>query len=86
MLVSENGFQGVTATDMLISALGAYERSGQQLWSPPEGASIVKKDGSSYALQFTEGLHTPGLVQMQVCDDIGKMQDVLEKQKHNADS
>ncbi|KAL1976365.1 hypothetical protein VTN31DRAFT_2647 [Thermomyces dupontii] len=68
------------------NALGAYERSGQQLWSPPEGASIVKKDGSSYALQFTEGLHTPGLVQMQVCDDIGKMQDVLEKQKHNADS
>lgn len=78
VLVGENGFQGVTAKDMLISALGAYKRSGTQFWSP-NGLSVVNKDGSNYALQFTEGLHTPGLVQMQVCDDFQKMQEVLDK-------
>lgn len=74
VLVIENGFQGVKATDMLISALSAYEQSGgKQFWSLPRGSTVVKKDGSGYALQFTDGLHTPGLVQMQVCTDWEKM-------------
>ncbi|KAL1976523.1 hypothetical protein VTN31DRAFT_2805 [Thermomyces dupontii] len=78
VLVKEGGFQGVTATDMLISALSAYEQSGgKQFWSPPKGSSVVKKDGSGYALQFTDGLHTPGLVQMQVCTDWEKMRQAM---------
>lgn len=79
VLASEDGFHGVKATDMLISALTAYERSGKQFWSPPNGTSVVKKDGSGYGLQFNDGLHSPGLVQMQVCTDWEKVKEVFIK-------
>lgn len=80
MLASENGFRGVKGTDLLISALSAYEQSSQkQFWSPSEEASLIKEDGSGYAFRFTDGLHTPGLVQMQVCTDWDKMQKVLRR-------
>lgn len=78
VLVSEEGFLGIKATDLLISALSAYERSGKQFWSPSPDELVVKTDGSGFGLQFTNGLHSPGLVQMQVCTDWERLAKLLD--------
>lgn len=71
------GYRNVTATDLLISALSAYKLSGKQYWGPSEDTPAIKKDGSGYALTFTDGVRSPGLVQMQVCTDFKKLEELL---------
>lgn len=66
-LVSEDGYLGVRAVDMLESSLNAIKEGGQ-LWQPDKDTPYIKKDGSGLALAYSGGVSSPGLVQMPACD------------------
>lgn len=66
-LVTEDGYLGVRAVDMLESSLNAIKEGGQ-LWQPNEKTPFIKKDGSGLAVAYPGGVTSPGLVQMPACD------------------
>lgn len=74
LLFQEGGYEGLTAEDMLISAVGGWkEGDHQQYWKMPTDKPLITGDylgaETNFELNYGQGVREPGYVQMLVCSN-----------------
>lgn len=90
-LFSDDGYLGLTAEDMLISAVEGWKKgNGVQNWEMPDDDSILTGDGpATYELHYSNGVREPGYVKALVCanwdDAIETIWSTVQHKKDSAD-
>lgn len=81
-LFKDGGYHGLTAEDMLSSALGGWKKNNHaQYYELPTDESILTGDDKdSRELKFDGGVREPGFIQMLVCSDWSAAIDTITKE------